>query len=98
MVVLSTKTEIYITEKCFLTKRIIQGMLNIFYILSEKKSTFLWEGGRPSPLIADMSAKKSSFFYTLPKVNIHLLRQDILRNKTFFKLPEVTFIYCKWLV
>ena len=34
MVVLTTNTQIYITEKCFLAKRIIQGVLNIFYISS----------------------------------------------------------------
>ena len=36
-------------------------MLNNFYILSER------EGGQPPPpLVADMSDKKSCFFYALP--------------------------------
>ena len=44
----------------------MQVMLNIFYILSQK-SRFVFAGGGSTPLIADMSAKKSSFFYTLLK-------------------------------
>ena len=48
MVVLTTKTQHY--RKIFFTKIIIQGMLNIFYILSKKKSTFFsGRGVNPPP-------------------------------------------------
>ena len=58
--VLWTTKQIYITEKWFYLKKIIQGMLNIFYIVSEKLCQFFFLAGRgrPPPLIADMSAKK----------------------------------------
>jgi len=60
MVGLTTKTQIYII------KRIIQGMLNIFYILYEKDDFFFsGRGDRPPPLIGDMFAIKSIFFDAL---------------------------------
>ena len=39
-------------------------MLNMFYILSEKKTFFLREGS----LLADMSDKKSSLFFLTPSL------------------------------
>ena len=39
----------------------IQGILNIFHILY-----FLAGGGRPPPLLAELSAKKSIFFWRPP--------------------------------
>ena len=48
-------------RKTFLTKKIIQVMLNIFYILSEIIRLFSGRRVDPPPLIEDMSAKKSSF-------------------------------------
>ena len=49
MVVLK-KTQIYITEKWCLQKKLFRGMLNIFYSLSEKKKF----AGGGLPLIADI--------------------------------------------
>ena len=53
-------------QKNGFNKKIIQGMLCMLHILSEKNR--LQEGGpAPRSLILDTSAKKSSFFYALPK-------------------------------
>ena len=42
--------------------KIFQGMLRTLYILSEEKNLlFLVEGGRPPPLVGDMS-KKNNFW------------------------------------
>ena len=52
-----------------LTKNIIQVMLNIFTFCLKKSNFFSERGGGvdPPPLIACISAKKSKFFYALPK-------------------------------
>ena len=68
-----------------LTKIIIQGMLNIFYILSEKVDFFYKRGSTP-PLIANMSAKKLIFFYALPyKTYIwtKCIHHKTYQNKTY---------------
>ena len=41
-------------------------MLNIFYILYEKVDFFRGRGVNPHPLLADMSAKKSIYFWRPP--------------------------------
>ena len=78
MVVLTTKTSKLNYTKMLLTKIIIQGMLNIFYILSEKVDFFYKRGSTP-PLIANMSAKKLIFF--TPSLTKHISEQNVSTTK-----------------
>ena len=57
---------IFTIGEFILNKKNIQGMMSIFYILSEKNRLFLREGGRPPPLLGDKSTTKSSFFLRPP--------------------------------
>ena len=58
-------------KKMVLTKKIIQSMLNMFYILSAKSRFFFSGTGIDPPSLPspNMSAKKSSSYDALPKVN-----------------------------
>ena len=58
--------ETKIFQKNGFNKNNYLGHAEYFLHFVWKESIFLTVGGRPPPLLGDMSPKKSSFFYTLP--------------------------------
>ena len=80
MLVLTTKNTNLHYRKMFLTKKNYSGHAEyVLHFVWKKSTLFSGRGVEPPPLIAEMSAKKSSFFDALPNIKLFFYR------KLFFK-------------